>query len=73
MLQPRELAAAMGFPSDYEFCGTKTETTEQIGNAVPVNLARALVENILVDDAPSLSTFTDPATAATDGGVADDD
>jgi DNA (cytosine-5)-methyltransferase 1 len=73
MLQPRELAAAMGFPESYEFCGTKTETTEQIGNAVPVNLARALVENILVDDAPSLSTFTDPATAATDGGVADDD
>ena len=39
MLQPRELAAAMGFPSDYEFAGNKTETTKQIGNAVPVNLA----------------------------------
>ncbi|WP_254921715.1 DNA cytosine methyltransferase [Halorubrum sp. Ea1] len=28
MLQPRELAAAMGFPPDYEFAGNKTETTK---------------------------------------------
>lgn len=45
MLEPREFAAAMGF-SDAEsrkFVGTKTEITAQIGNAVPVNTATALV------------------------------
>jgi DNA (cytosine-5)-methyltransferase 1 len=43
MLQPRELAAAQGFRSDYSFTGTKTDQVKQIGNAVPRNLARALV------------------------------
>ena len=47
MLQPHELAAAQGFPGDYKFCGTKTEITKQIGNAVPVNLSRELAETIL--------------------------
>ena len=42
MFQPKELAAAQGFPDDYIFCGNKTEVVKQIGNAVPVNLARAL-------------------------------
>lgn len=41
MLQPHELAAAMGFES-YEFAGTKTERVRQIGNAVPVHTAEAL-------------------------------
>lgn len=46
MLQPHELAAAMGFSDEndpYEFCGNKTEKVRQIGNAVPVNTASALV------------------------------
>lgn len=42
MFQPHELSLAQGFPKDYRFCGTKTEVVKQIGNAVPVNLARAL-------------------------------
>jgi DNA (cytosine-5)-methyltransferase 1 len=46
MLQPHELAAAMGF-EDYDFAGNKTEKVRQIGNAVPVNLAKALCKNIL--------------------------
>lgn len=41
MLQPHELAAAMSFPSGYQFSGTKTDAVKQIGNAVPVRLARA--------------------------------
>ncbi|RDZ65990.1 DNA cytosine methyltransferase [Haloferax sp. Atlit-12N] len=57
MLQPRELAAAMGFPEEYELVGNKTETTKQIGNAVPVNLAKNLVNQLLTGDAPSLHTF----------------
>jgi DNA (cytosine-5)-methyltransferase 1 len=50
MLKNRELARAMGFDdaeSQYEFTGTATEITRQIGNAVPCNLAAALVAAIL--------------------------
>jgi DNA (cytosine-5)-methyltransferase 1 len=41
MLQPTELAAAMGFDG-YEFAGTKTDQVRQIGNAVAVRTAEAL-------------------------------
>ena len=47
MLQPHELAAAMGFPADYQFTGTREECVKQIGNAVPVNLAKALCRSVL--------------------------
>lgn len=50
MLQNSELSKAMGFDdeeSKYEFHGTVAEVTKQIGNAVPVNLAAALVKAIL--------------------------
>lgn len=46
MLEPHELAAAMGFSDEdqaYEFAGTKEEITRQIGNAVPVRTSSALV------------------------------
>ena len=42
----------MGFDDDestYEFSGTATQITKQIGNAVPVNLAAALVGALLAD------------------------
>lgn len=72
MLKPGELAAAMGFPMDYEFVGNKGETIEQIGNAVPVGLARSLVEQLLVGDDPTLRTFTEDEPAGepayADGG-----
>lgn len=42
MLQPHELAAAQGFPDGYRFAGNKGDQVRQIGNAVPVNTARAL-------------------------------
>ena len=41
MLQPHELAAAMGFDG-YQFSGTKTDQVRQIGNAVAVKTAEAL-------------------------------
>ena len=47
MLQPKELAAATGFPSNYKFTGSKTEVVKQIGNAVPPNFAKALFGQIL--------------------------
>jgi DNA (cytosine-5)-methyltransferase 1 len=46
MLQPHELAAAMGFPKEYEFTGTREEKVKQIGNSVAVNLARELCLSI---------------------------
>jgi DNA (cytosine-5)-methyltransferase 1 len=49
MLSNKELSRAMGFDdaeTEYEFVGTATEVTKQIGNAVPVNMAAALVKSI---------------------------
>ncbi len=43
MLQPHELAAAMSFPKDYRFSGTKTEKIKQIGNAVCPKLSESLI------------------------------
>ena len=50
MLQNPELARAMGFKDEetsYEFVGNIGEVTKQIGNAVPVHLAAALVKAAL--------------------------
>ena len=54
MLSNLELARAMGFTdceTTYEFVGNGGEVTRQIGNAVPVNVARALVSAILTGPA----------------------
>lgn len=50
MLQPTELAAATGFPSNYKFTGTKVEIVKQIGNAVPPNFAKALFATMLKEE-----------------------
>lgn len=47
MLTWRELANAQGFPADYEFTGTQGQKVKQIGNAVSVNLAKALMKAVL--------------------------
>jgi site-specific DNA-cytosine methylase len=47
MLQPHELAAAMSFPGDYKFTGNRGDQICQIGNAVPIQLARAHVRALL--------------------------
>lgn len=55
MLEPHELAAAMGFTSKdqaYEFAGTKTDKIKQIGNAVSVAKMRACARAIMADAAP---------------------
>lgn len=51
MLEPHELAAAMGF-DDYEFAGTKTQKVKQIGNAVSVKKMKACVGALMADAAP---------------------
>lgn len=57
MLQPRELKQAQGFPPDYDLVGNKESRTTQIGNAVPVNLAKTLCEHVLTAEDPSLASF----------------
>ncbi len=47
MLRPHELAAAMSFPRSYCFAGNREQIVKQIGNAVPVNLAKALCKTAL--------------------------
>lgn len=47
MLRWQEIAQAQGFRRDYQFTGTVSEKTKQIGNAVPRRLARALCLAVL--------------------------
>lgn len=57
MLEPHELAAAMGFnrgDDTYEFAGTKTQIIKQIGNAVSVEKMEACVSALLADEAPQI-------------------
>jgi DNA (cytosine-5)-methyltransferase 1 len=44
MLTNRECARAQGFPDGYRFHGTAKDVRRQIGNAVPVGIARWLGE-----------------------------
>lgn len=62
MLQPHELAAAMGFPADYQFTGTKGDKVKQIGNAISVRTMAALCQAALSDKA-SKSAWRVEATA----------
>lgn len=45
-LSSRELARAQGFPDGYVFVGNDSQVRRQIGNAVPVNVARFLGERV---------------------------
>ncbi|MCA1704187.1 MAG: DNA cytosine methyltransferase, partial [Actinobacteria bacterium] len=45
-LSHHEAARLQGFDDDFVWCGTKIEIARQIGNAVPVPLARALAAHI---------------------------
>ncbi len=46
-LSIRETARIQTFPEDWEFCGGKGARYKQIGNAVPINLAKAIGESII--------------------------
>jgi DNA (cytosine-5)-methyltransferase 1 len=45
-LTVRESARVQTFPDDYAFLGSWTETMRQLGNAVPVQLARVVAESV---------------------------
>ena len=60
-LTPREAARLQGFPDAYVFLGTRHDIRHQIGNAVPVPLAKALgarvvaaLDGELLTDLPGL-------------------
>ncbi|MEH0818538.1 MULTISPECIES: DNA cytosine methyltransferase [unclassified Micromonospora] len=41
-----EAALLQDFPEDYQWCGSKIEIAKQIGNAVPVGLARSIAHHL---------------------------
>jgi DNA (cytosine-5)-methyltransferase 1 len=41
-----EAARLQDFPEDFLWCGTKIQVAKQIGNAVPVGLARAIAQHL---------------------------
>lgn len=45
-ITPREAACLQDFPIDYKFCGTLGQVQQQIGNAVPVKLSKAIAEEV---------------------------
>lgn len=47
MLQPHELARAMGFGDDYQFAGNRGDQVKQIGNAWACGVAQALCGSVL--------------------------
>jgi DNA (cytosine-5)-methyltransferase 1 len=47
VLTPREMAVLQGFGHHYRFCGSKYDQLVQIGNAVPVGLAKAIGDSVL--------------------------
>ncbi|MEZ9349063.1 DNA cytosine methyltransferase [Vibrio splendidus] len=57
-LQVREYARIQTFPDNWEFQGSKNAAYKQIGNAVPVNMARALGHSLvrLLNDIEVLDT-----------------
>ena len=69
MLQNPELARAMGFTDeeqDYEFVGNVSQVTKQIGNAVPVHTAVALVKAVL---GPAPQTASETTNTGSHSGV----
>jgi len=44
IMTPRELARLQSFPDDFRFTGSRTSMVKQIGNAVPVKLAREIAK-----------------------------
>lgn len=71
-LQPTELAAATGFPSNYKFTGSKVEVVKQIGNAVPPNFAKALFTTMLKEQKKQEKEHTDSENDESDISDFDD-
>lgn len=44
-----EGAVLQGFPDDYRWVGTRTEISRQIGNAVPIELGKAIASQLRLE------------------------
>lgn len=62
-LTTQERSWIQTFPDDFVFCGNKAEVEQQIGNAVPVNLAEHVARQILAYQAGP-HTLPDPINPA---------
>lgn len=62
----QEMASIQGFPSDYLFYGSPTDVMKQVGRAVPIPLARVILEGI-VRDAESRSATGNQKSAIAGG------
>ncbi|CAB9508718.1 methyltransferase 1 [Seminavis robusta] len=69
----REAAALQSFPYDYEFLGSATDQQRQVGNAVPVELSRAIARSVreslrlqYVEEFETNSSSTSTATVPED-------
>lgn len=57
----REAARIQGFPDEYDFAGPWTEGFRQLGNAVPVGLARVVALRLRVLLQPEIAKSANPA------------
>jgi DNA (cytosine-5)-methyltransferase 1 len=57
----RESARIQTFPDNYSFPGSWTESMRQLGNAVPVELARVVAASVAAKIAPSIRSSTSKA------------
>ncbi len=64
-LTPRELLRLQGFPDSFKIVVTEAQTRKQAGNAVPVNMIRAVIEAflpILLEDMHRVSIYSKDST-----------
>ncbi len=57
-LTPREMFRLQGFPDTYKITSNSVQARKQVGNAVPVNLVKAVILNLL----PHLATPIDSSS-----------
>lgn len=71
-ITPREAARLQGFPDDFVFAGFREHIGRQIGNAVPVPLARAIgaaIKQLLDDNRLDKSASKDHSCAVKNGDI----
>ncbi len=60
-LTPREMLRLQGFPDSFKIAVSEHQTRKQAGNAVPVNMIRAVLESFLptlLEDMPSVHLYS---------------